>query len=245
MLRVISRPRPPCYLVLSSRPRPFWAALSVNQGEGETIGRKGSTVSQRIGPIVPPLRDFWYDWGMSPQFDPHKHHRRSIRWKGWDYGASAYYFITICTHQRTHLFENEQFREIALFAWQQLPGFPKSQHIGLDEFVIMPNHLHGIVGIYEQRNQSHHNELDSTFRNVESGKLGRVIGTYKALITRRINKIRGSVSGKVWQKGYWDRVIRNESEFYAIKQYIRNNPRRWAEDRENLDGLTNEMNFHP
>lgn len=182
-----------------------------------------------------------------PKYDPHKHQRRSIRWKGWDYGAPAYYFITICTHQRAYLFENKQFFKIATHEWQCLPNHPKSQHIDLDEAVVMPNHKHGIIAIRERLQDNEPVQLsdNGTFRNVESGKLGRLVATYKSLVTRRINTIRGTQGTAVWQRGYWDRVIRNERELNAIRKYIQDNLKRWAEDRENLDNLVSKMNYHP
>jgi REP element-mobilizing transposase RayT len=181
---------------------------------------------------------------MSRQNNSHKHHRRSIRWKGWDYGTAAYYFITICTHQRQHLFTDLQLKDIAAKSWQTLPTHPKSQHIALDQWIIMPNHMHGILIIEQQRlNDLDHNP--SLFRNVASGKLGRFIATYKAATTRQINHLRDTQGAKVWQRGYWDRVIRNEQELHAIRQYIQDNPIRWAEDRENLDTLTNKMTHRP
>ncbi len=184
---------------------------------------------------------------MTYQYDPYRHHRRSIRWQSWDYGTPAYYFVTICTYQRINLFENEQFHDIATFAWQNLPNQPKNQHIDLDEFIVMPNHKHGIVEIRERIQNDDLVQLSENpqFRNVESGKLGRLVATYKSLVTRRVNNLRGTTGAKVWQRGYWDRVIRNERELNAIRQYIKNNPARWAEDRENLDNLLEKMDYHP
>ena len=183
---------------------------------------------------------------MSHLYDPHKHHRQSIRWRGYDYGAPGYYFVTICTHQHAYLFEDERFFDIATFAWQNLPTYPKSQHVAVDESVIMPNHIHGILVIRERIELTTQPQPENpvTFRNVEFGKLGRLIGTYKALATTKINHVRGTKGAKVWQRGYWDRVIRNEGELNGIRHYIRENPVRWAEDRDNLDGLLEKMNYH-
>jgi REP element-mobilizing transposase RayT len=184
---------------------------------------------------------------MSYPYNPHKHHRKTIRWQGYDYGEPAYYFITICTHQRQYLFEDERFFDIATFAWQNLPTYPKSQHVEIDESIVMPNHKHGIIAIRDRiETATISKETETiTLHNVASGKLGRLVGTYKAMVTTRINKVRGTTGSKVWQQGYWDRVIRNERELNAIRHYIRENPARWAEDQDNLDNLLGKMNHHP
>ncbi|MEM7334661.1 MAG: transposase [Chloroflexota bacterium] len=179
---------------------------------------------------------------MSRKIDSFKHRRQSIRWKHWDYGEAGAYFITICTHQQVLLFDDPQLSRIASDVWQALPNHPKSEHVSLDEFVIMPNHMHGILIVDHQTTQPLENNRQ--FENVASGTVGRLVGTYKATVTRRINRLRGTPGVKRWQRGYWDRVIRNEQEFLAIQYYIRENPNRWSEDRENLDALTHKMTHH-
>lgn len=176
--------------------------------------------------------------------DENKNRRRSIRWQGWDYGTPGYYFVTICTYQRLPLFDDDQLKQVVEYTWQQLPRYPKSQHITLDDWVVMPNHLHGLIVIRERVNPDEKVSRDDEplFRNARPGQLGRLIATYKAVATKRINRIRGKVGGRVWQRGYWDRVVRNERELQAIRHYIRENPRRWSEDRDNLESLVQKMN---
>ena len=184
---------------------------------------------------------------MSQQYDPHKHHRRSIRWHNWDYGTPAYYFVTICIDQRTPLFDNLQFKAIAEQAWQRLPEMPKSLHIRLDEWVVMPDHVHGLMEMWRRLvgRDSAENNTSRTFDNVASGQLGRVIATYKSAVTTRINGIRSTRGAKVWQRGYWDSVILDDVALQHTRQYIRDNPKRWAEDRDNLDVLLDRMRYHP
>jgi REP element-mobilizing transposase RayT len=79
----------------------------------------------------------------------------------------------------------------------------------------------------------------------EAGSLGVLVGRYKTAVTTRINNLRRSKGAKVWQRGYYERIIRNERELRATRQYIIKNPVRWAEDRENLDSLLNKMIYHP
>jgi hypothetical protein len=87
-------------------------------------------------------------------------------------------------------------------------------------------------------------ELSSA--RLPSGSLGAVVGNYKTLVTRRVKAQLRAVGSdmKVWQRGYWERIIRNERELQATREYIRLNPLRWAEDRDNLDALLSKMEGH-
>ena len=76
------------------------------------------------------------------------------------------------------------------------------------------------------------------------GALGSVVGTFKAEATRRINALRRSPGARVWQRGYYERIVRNDRELENIRVYIRENPARWAADRENLDELLTRMTYH-
>jgi len=174
---------------------------------------------------------------MTPKYDPFKHHRRSIRLKGWDYTTPAAYFVTICTYKRQNLFDESRFREIAENAWRYIPRQPHARHVKLDEWILMPNHLHGIVVLTEQKRVA----VIEPKAGPLSGSLPSIVGNYKSLLTRRINNVRRTPGGKVWQRGYYERIVRNERELNAIRQYIKANPARWAEDRENLDSLIARM----
>ena len=175
---------------------------------------------------------------MKPRFDPQKHHRRSTRLKGWDYSAPAAYFITICTYQRRVLFDNLPFREIAEHAWRFIPKQPHARRVRLDEWVVMPNHLHGIIILEVTGDQqvSH-----SPGKGAKPGSIPAIVGNYKSLVTRRINNIRRTRGSKVWQRGYYERIVRNERELNAIRKYIQANPERWAEKKDNLDYLLSKM----
>jgi REP element-mobilizing transposase RayT len=174
-------------------------------------------------------------------FDPHKHHRRSIRLKGWDYRSPAYYFVTICSHERQNLFENPEFRDIAAYALEQAPIQPHAQHVALDEWVVMPNHVHVIFVFRDFPAQADLEDSAEHFRHALAGSLGVVVGQYKSAVTSRINNLRQSKGARVWQRGYYERIIRNEREWRATQRYIIENPARWVEDRENLDGLLARM----
>ena len=188
-------------------------------------------------------------------YDPRKHHRRSIRLRGWDYTWPGAYFVTICTHDGECLFEDPTLRQVVETMWQRIPRhFP---HVRLDEFVVMPNHVHGIVWIVDNVGARHSRGPSSPTsaipsdepaqskkqlsgnasplrpRGVVPGSLGAVIGNFKSVTARRINRVRKTPGAPVWQRNYYEHIIRNERELNAIRQYIRDNPARWAEDIEN------------
>ncbi len=180
---------------------------------------------------------------MGCNMNPSKRQRRSIRLPDWDYRNSAYYFITICTHQRQHFFADLRLHEIAANAWAHIPQQPHARHIALDEWVIMPNHMHGIIHILEDpatavapTNQP---------QRPPSGSIGAIVGNYKMLVTKRVKAMlqASRTDMRVWQRGYWERIIRNERELNATRKYIRNNPLRWQEDRDNKDKLLTKMNY--
>ena len=179
-----------------------------------------------------------------PKYDPHKHQRRSIRLKGWDYRSPGYYFVTICTHQRENLFETAVYQEIATHAIERISTQKHTAHVALDQWIVMPNHIHLILIFLEIVLSEHDSVPDSTLQNAPAGSLGVVVGQLKTAVTTHINQIRQTPGGKVWQRGYYERIIRNEREWRATQQYIQNNPARWAEDRENLDALLTKMTHH-
>lgn len=176
---------------------------------------------------------------MGQRYDPFKHHRRSIRLKDWDYTTPASYFVTICSYQRQNIFNDPHYHGIATNTWHHIPNLPHAKHVHLDESILMPNHLHGIVVLAEWREDGQSEA--SAFGRPLPRSLPTIIRTYKSLVTRRINKVRHCPGGKVWQRGYYERIVRNERELNAIRQYIRCNPIRWSEDVENLDTLTARM----
>lgn len=121
----------------------------------------------------------------------------------------------------------------------------------------MPNHLHGLLIIDEYPGRGEAAGVEQSFSVVRSdpaasplptlerGSIGAVVGNYKSLVARRINHLRRTPGGRVWQRGYYDRVVRDEGELDAVRRYIRDNPDRWAEDRDNLDGLIARMRPAP
>ena len=173
---------------------------------------------------------------------------------GWDYRSAAIYFITICTHQREHLFMEPAWADIAANAWLAIPN-----HVDraiLDEWVLMPDHLHGLLALTDDPGKSlPQGPLDPhwvsqpdqstqpTLTNAPAGSIGSIIRSYKAAVRRRINRRRQISHGQIWQRGYFERIVRDAEELERIRAYIRNNPERWAAAEDELNRLLTRMNL--
>ncbi len=172
-----------------------------------------------------------------------KHHRQSIRLPGYDYAQSGMYFVTACTEGRECLFGKvvqgkmivNQIGQIVEGEWLRTPDI--RPFVVLDEFIVMPNHLHGIIvftdpGARPARAHScaplQHGRLRRQPRS-----LGSFVAGFKSATTTRINDLHGTPSVPLWQRGYYEHVIRDEDELQHIREYILTNPLRWELDREN------------
>ena len=155
--------------------------------------------------------------------------RKNIRLKNFNYASGRYYFITICCYKQKSFFGKIQKEDMTLnsfgqIAYQEwLNMHEKRVNLKLDKFIIMPNHMHGIIN-----SDAMTGEASLALTNV----LGNIIGGYKSAVTKEINKRIGDINKtEVWQRSYWDRVIRNETELYEIRNYIKNNPLSWELDK--------------
>jgi putative transposase len=168
---------------------------------------------------------------------PKTRRRQSIRLQNYDYSLAGAYFITIVTQGRKCLFGEiveGEFRsnacgQIVQYEWERSAQI--RTEIELDAFVVMPNHIHGVIVISEAMGRA-------TGRSpLQSGpsrrSLGAFVGGFKAVITKRFNALRGSPGTPVWQRNYFEHVIRSEDSLKRIRQYILDNPVRWEFDREN------------
>ncbi|MDO8614266.1 MAG: transposase [Dehalococcoidia bacterium] len=168
------------------------------------------------------------------------HHRRSIRLATFDYSQSGAYFITLCTWGRVPLFGSiggnavvrNGFGEIVEEEW--LRSSEIRSEIELDAYVVMPNHLHGVVFLIGGVGAT--GRLPRRF-GAEEGpgrrSLASFAGGLKAATTTRINRARGTPGAPVWQRNFFERVLRSECELERARQYVLDNPRRWAEDPNN------------
>ena len=160
------------------------------------------------------------------RYDPERHHRRSIRLRGYDYAQPGAYFVTICTRNKELFFEDDGIRIIAERCWLAIPKhFP---YVQLDAWVVMPNHVHGVLWIVRRGVQ-----LNAPTRGISPrrGTLSVVVRTYKAAVTTQCRRDGYGYFG--WQRNYYEHIVRNEEELNRIREYIFNNPLRWHLDREN------------
>lgn len=184
---------------------------------------------------------------MKPNSDPITQRRRSLRLHGFDYAQRGAYFVTVVARDHACLFGdvvdgamrlNEAGR-VAESCWAAIPDhFP---HVALDAFVVMPNHVHGVVWIVgdvsadvgardRAKDFSPLRRGASNFRS-PSKTVGSVVRGFKIGVTKWMRANTGIRD--VWQRNYFEHVIRNEAALHRIRQYIIDNPARWHEDREN------------
>ncbi len=175
------------------------------------------------------------------RYNPDIHSRRSIRLKNYDYSLDGAYFVTLCTFDRGCYFE--QFEQLRLIVEDRWHGITERfSAVMLDEYVIMPNHFHGIIIIcrdtpcgyppYGYPDDGHPQGAPLRKANV-----GDVVGAFKSLCVNEWLKVikDGNINarGRFWQDNYYEHIIRNNGEMERIRRYIADNPLRWELDREN------------
>jgi REP element-mobilizing transposase RayT len=170
--------------------------------------------------------------------DTTQRNRKSIRIPGYDYSQPGWYFITICTQHRQHIFGNvddgemilNKSGEIAKSEWVNTINI--RTNIVLDEYIIMPNHMHGIIVINNINNVGAYRDtpLQTEFKS-PSKTVGAIVRGYKSTVTKQINQFRNTPGVQLWQRNYWEHIIRDETELNRIRTYIINNPLKWQDDR--------------
>ncbi len=198
--------------------------------------------------------------------------RKRNRLSEWDYSTPHWYFVTICTQNHHELLGeivkgemvlNEN-GEIAEYTWFDLPNH--NPNIKLDEFILMPNHIHGIIIIKNMIDytvgtdsksvlisESDTKRTGSEPVNVNKNTINRtgsepvptkknhglpeIVRQFKTFSARRINKNRNTPGQQVWQRSYYDHIIRNENSLGNIKLYIRENPQSWETDKNNPENI--------
>ena len=197
------------------------------------------------------------------KYDPDIHNRCSIRLKGYDYSQAGLYFITICTQDRLRLFGEitdngngamicalNKFGRIAETEWIKTSEI--RPNIDLDAFVIMPNHIHGIIRIndmddmydcmagmthdrrgtmHRAATMAHHVPTVEQFGKPTSNTIPAIIRGYKSSVTKQINILRNKPGVPVWQRNYYEHIIRDEKSYLQISEYIRTNPLKWPTDK--------------
>ena len=200
-------------------------------------------------------------------FDPDRHHRRSIRLQGYDYSHAGAYFVTVRVRDHEprlgEIAEDEMhlnaLGEMVRACWFGLPGHYR--HVELDEFVVMPNHVHGIILLvgnvlpsttirsdnksdaaadFKPAHSKPPHDVGAGFKPAHSKPahpkrhgLPEIVRAFKTFSARQINVACNTVGRPVWQRNYYEHVIRDEDEMNRIRQYILDNPAEWGTDREN------------
>ncbi len=195
------------------------------------------------------------------RYNPEIHHRGTIRLGGYDYSSSGAYFVTVCTRNRECLFGEIKDGQMVLNEYgkivenEWLKTFDVRKNVRLDYYVVMPNHFHGIlvlsenVGATRRVAQNYNNNINYTGngcipmknrafqRNAPTGlksnTIGAIIGQFKSVVTKQINQIRATPGIPVWQRNYYEHIVRNDIDLNLIHKYILDNPLRWTEDEEN------------
>jgi putative transposase len=205
------------------------------------------------------------------RYDRKTHHRRSIRLASWDYRDAGAYFVTLCTFGRECIFADPRIDRLLRHIWARTVGGGRLP--GEGDFVVMPNHIHGIVWVRAEQAASGASGVGASrprkrdgllhcdgvpskgdrtvsvdgsplreadgpaFRRPERGSLGALIASFKIHSAIGVNKLLNTSGAPVWQRSYYERIIRDDEELLRIREYIRDNPRRWAEDPDNPNNL--------
>ena len=180
-----------------------------------------------------------------PKYNPQIHHRKSIRLKDHDYSRDGLYFITICCKNKECLFGEIQREEMILneygaitnHCWLHIPEhFPDAI---LHTHIVMPNHIHGIIEIAQpeipyanvgaENFQPLHHAHRNQFQKMIPRSVGSIVKGFKIGVTKWFRE--NTDIETVWQRNYYEHIIRNEQDYRTIAQYIRNNPSRWNDDK--------------
>lgn len=193
------------------------------------------------------------------KYNPQIHHRRSIRLKGHDYTQAGEYFVTICVKDRECILGNisldqvklSRIGEIAKECWERIP-----QHFsnaGLDEYVIMPNHVHGVIVLtdlvgtrhavssQEARSRQENTSVQCAehFSKPVCGSLPTIIRSFKSAASKRIHE--AGFPSFAWQSRFYEHVIRGDRDLDRIRAYILENPSNWFND----DNFANNIHLDP
>lgn len=172
-----------------------------------------------------------------------KKQRRSIRLPAYDYAGGGGYFLTICTHARACLLAHvvqadirlSDFGEIVREEWFRTSTLRSYVTLAEDALVVMPNHLHGVMWIDDDAVGARRGRAPASeaFGSPIPGSLATIVRAFKSVTARRINDLRGTPGEPVWQRNYYEHVIRDDRALRRIRQYIADNPLQWALDPEN------------
>ena len=177
------------------------------------------------------------------RYNPNIHHRHSTRLKGYDYSREGLYFITVCIQNRECLLGEisngemilNEYGETVQKVWNELPRH--YMNIQLGEFIVMPNHIHGIIIINNDDNNDGGGNVGAGFKLAPTATatkkhgLPEIVRALKTFSAKQINKIRNTAGEKVWQRNYYEHIIRNANAHHKIAAYILDNPAKWLNDK--------------
>lgn len=161
---------------------------------------------------------------------------KSIRISEFDYSQPGAYYLTLVTQDRQQILGQIVDNEMILSevgkmveeVWIAIPNHFASVELG--EFVIMPNHIHGIISITVEA--THASPLPRISKGPMPGSIGAIVGSFKSAATKRFHEIQKYQESRLWQRNYYEHIIRNERDYLAIYEYILANPMNWEKDEE-------------
>jgi putative transposase len=186
--------------------------------------------------------------------EPQVPDRQSIRLRVYDYSQPGMYYVTLCAHGKKCVFGEaiggcvglSVVGDVVRQCWQQIPDhFP---HVELDEYVIMPNHIHGILVVkqaegrgecetsrhFRQKRAWHAKPLqEAQFGHPMSRTIGTIMGSFKSATTKEVRRKTGETDMMLWQRNYYEHIIKSQSGLDHIRRYIAENPANWGADEEN------------
>ena len=169
------------------------------------------------------------------------HHRRSIRLRDYDYSQSGGYFITVVTNLRERLFEDivngemrlNEFGGIVKNEWFKTRELRPNVELFEEEFVVMPNHVHGIIWLIDDcRGTARRAPTVEQFGVPVPGSIPTIIRSFKSAVTKQINMLRQTAGTPVWQRNYYEHIINSDRDYDQIAEYIYTNPQNWKKDGE-------------
>jgi len=175
--------------------------------------------------------------------------RRSIRMPGFHYGGEGAYFLTICAFQERCLFgsvRNGQVKlnELGTFVLECWTAVPQHfEHAIVDAHIVMPNHLHGIVVLHSGERPG--KEQSEKFQKPVAGSIPTLVRAFKAAVTLRARRAAIELSDPLWQRSYYERVLRSGKEFTDATRYILENPGCWQSDEENPQRIQTGHGIEP
>jgi REP element-mobilizing transposase RayT len=173
-------------------------------------------------------------------------HRKNIRLENYDTTSPGYYFVTIVSHERKNIFGEiidgemnlNQAGKIVEQTWQEIPRhFPNTS---CEIFVVMPNHIHGIINIIDdemvgaRHKVSRNEDSAEPLQQIKTQPLGVIVRSFKSAVTKRAHDLELFIGEKIWQRNYYEHIIRDEADYQQIVDYIASNPINWEYDLENL-----------